>query len=89
MRIEGTSCPATRMTTANHNDRVVPEHSFKIANVLQECRASVAPMLIRMLTNAEHGPMSTTHAIEFQTDMFAFAWENMGFKPDFSEVLKD
>ncbi len=85
----GTSYPATFITTADHDDRVVPAHSFKFAAVLQERQGGDAPTLIRIQTNAGHGSVSTTQQIELQTDMFAFAWENMGFKPDFSEVVKD
>jgi prolyl oligopeptidase len=85
----GTSYPATLITTADHDDRVVPAHSFKFAAVLQECQAGDAPTLIRIQTKAGHGSVSTAQQIELQTDMFAFAWENMGFKPDFSAIVKD
>ena len=85
----GTSYPATLVTTADHDDRVVPAHSFKYAATLQECQAGDAPVLIRIQTKAGHGSVSTTQQIELQTDMFAFAWENMGFDPDFSKVVKD
>lgn len=85
----GTSYPATLVTTADHDDRVVPAHSFKFAATLQECQAGDAPVLIRIQTKAGHGSVSTTQQIELQTDMFAFAWENMGFEPDFSKVVKD
>ncbi len=85
----GTSYPATLVTTADHDDRVVPAHSFKFAATLQASQAGDAPVLIRIQTKAGHGSVSTTQQIELQTDMFAFAWENMGFEPDFSEVVKD
>ena len=85
----GTAYPATLITTADHDDRVVPAHSFKFAAILQECQAGDAPTLIRIQTKAGHGSVSTTQQIELQTDMFAFTWENMGFTPDFSKVVKD
>lgn len=85
----GTAYPATLITTADHDDRVVPAHSFKFAATLQEYQAGDAPTLIRIQTKAGHGSVSTTQQIELQTDMFAFAWENMGFTPDFSRVVKD
>jgi prolyl oligopeptidase len=86
---EGTVYPATLITTADHDDRVVPAHSFKFAARLQECQAGDAPVVIRIQTKAGHGSVSTTQQIELQRDMFAFAWENMGFTPDFSSVIKD
>ena len=85
----GTAYPATLITTADHDDRVVPAHSFKFAATLQECQAGDAPTLIRIQTKAGHGSVSTTQQIELQTDMFAFTWENMGVTPDFSKVVKN
>jgi prolyl oligopeptidase len=85
----GTSYPATLVTTADHDDRVVPAHSFKFAATLQECQAGDSPVLIRIQTKAGHGSVSTTQQIELQTDMYSFAWENMGFTPDFSKVMKN
>ena len=85
----GVSYPATFITTADHDDRVVPAHSFKFAATLQEYQAGDAPTLIRIQTKAGHGSVSTTQQIELQTDMFAFTWENMGITPDFSKVVKD
>ena len=85
----GTAYPATLITTADHDDRVVPAHSFKFAAVLQESQGGDAPTLIRIQTKAGHGSVSTTQQIELQTDMYAFTWENMGITPDFSKVVKD
>lgn len=85
----GTKYPATLITTADHDDRVVPAHSFKFAAVLQEYQAGNEPTLIRIQTKAGHGSVSTTQQIELQTDMYAFTWENMGITPDFSKVVKD
>ena len=79
----GTEYPATLITTADHDDRVVPAHSFKFAATLQECHKGNNPVLIRIETNAGHGagtPISKT--IEQYADIFAFTWYNMGFTPE-------
>jgi len=76
----GVSYPATMVTTGDHDDRVVPAHSFKFAAELQEKQAGAAPMLIRIETNAGHGagtPVSKT--IEQYADIYAFTLFNMGF----------
>ena len=85
----GTAYPATLITTADHDDRVVPAHSFKFAAGLQAAQAGDAPTLIRIQTKAGHGSVSTTQQIELQTDVYAFTWSNMGITPDFSQVVKD
>lgn len=77
-----TSYPATLVTTADHDDRVVPAHSFKFAATLQKNHAGDDPVLIRIETNAGHGagtPVSKT--IERQADIYSFAWYNMGVIP--------
>ena len=86
---DSTEYPATLITTADHDDRVVPAHSFKFAARLQEAQAGEAPVLIRIQTKAGHGSVSTTQQIELQRDIYAFTWENMGVKPEFSEEVKD
>ena len=86
---EGTAYPATLVTTADHDDRVVPAHSFKFAARLQACQAGPAPVMIRIETKSGHGSVSTKQQIELQTDVFAFAWANMGVTPDFSGTIKD
>lgn len=86
---EGTAYPATLITTADHDDRVVPAHSFKFAARLQEVQAGDNPALIRIQTKAGHGSVSTTQVIDLQTDIYAFTWENMGIEPDFSQQVKD
>ncbi|WP_019029619.1 prolyl oligopeptidase family serine peptidase [Colwellia piezophila] len=76
----GVSYPATMVTTGDHDDRVVPAHSFKFAAELQAKQAGNAPMLIRIETNAGHGagtPVSKT--IEQYADIYAFTLFNMGF----------
>ncbi|WP_151087086.1 prolyl oligopeptidase family serine peptidase [Hymenobacter baengnokdamensis] len=73
--------PATLITTADHDDRVVPAHSFKFASRLQEDQQGPAPVLIRIETKAGHGAgRSTAQVIGEQTDKWAFLFENMGLK---------
>lgn len=86
---DSTAYPATLITTADHDDRVVPAHSFKFAARLQEAHAGDAPVLIRIQTKAGHGSVSTTQQIELQRDIYAFTWENMGVTPEFSKEVKD
>jgi prolyl oligopeptidase len=75
------SYPATLITTADHDDRVVPAHSFKFASRLQESQQGTAPVLIRIETKAGHGAgRSTAQVISEQTDKWAFMFENMGVK---------
>lgn len=73
--------PATMVTTADHDDRVVPAHSFKFAARLQENQHGTAPVLIRIETKAGHGAgQSTEQIISGQTDKWAFMFWNMGIK---------
>ena len=77
---KGTFYPATLVTTGDHDDRVVPAHSFKFAAELQEKQAGNNPVLIRIETNAGHGagtPVAKT--IEQYADIFGFTLYNMGF----------
>jgi prolyl oligopeptidase len=77
---EGTSYPATLVTTGDHDDRVVPAHSFKFAAELQEKQAGESPVLIRIETNAGHGAGTpVTKTIEQYADIFGFTLFNMGF----------
>jgi len=78
---EGVEYPATMVTTGDHDDRVVPAHSFKYAAELQDKQSGNNPTLIRIETNAGHGagtPVSKT--IEQYSDIFGFTLYNMGFK---------
>jgi prolyl oligopeptidase len=69
----GTAYPATLITTADHDDRVVPAHSFKFAAALQENHKGEAPVLIRIETKAGHGAgKPTTKVIEEVADRWAF-----------------
>ena len=77
----GVKYPDTLVTTGDHDDRVVPAHSFKFAAELQEKQTGSNPVLIRIETNAGHGagkPVSKT--IEEAADIQAFTLFNMGFK---------
>jgi prolyl oligopeptidase len=78
---EGVEYPATLITTGDHDDRVVPAHSFKFAAELQAKQTGNNPVLIRIETDAGHGagtPVSKT--IEQYADIFGFTLFNMGFK---------
>ncbi|KAA6440716.1 S9 family peptidase [Dyadobacter flavalbus] len=77
---EGGKYPATMITTADHDDRVVPAHSFKYAAELQAKAgaSSTNPLLIRIDTNSGHGASNTKKALETQADIYAFMFENMG-----------
>jgi len=77
----GTSYPATLVTTADHDDRVWPGHSFKFAATLQEAQAGAAPILIRIETKAGHGAgKPTTKVIEEIADRWAFLVKTLGVK---------
>lgn len=76
---KGECYPATMVTTGDHDDRVVPAHSFKFAAELQEKQGCKNPVLIRIETNAGHGAGKSTEAIINETaDKFAFTFFNMG-----------
>lgn len=80
----GTCYPATLVTTADHDDRVVPAHSFKFAATLQEHQSCNNPALIRIETNAGHGSgKPVSKMIEEATDMWAFTMFNLGMNPTF------
>ncbi|MDA0950008.1 MAG: prolyl oligopeptidase family serine peptidase, partial [Bacteroidetes bacterium] len=77
---EGVSYPATLITTGDHDDRVVPAHSFKFAAELQDKQVGSSPVLIRIETDAGHGagtPVSKT--IEQYADIYAFTLNAMGY----------
>lgn len=79
---EGVEYPATLVTTADHDDRVVPAHSFKFAATLQEKHAGENPVLIRIETKAGHGAgKPTSKQIEEWADKFAFTFYNMNMLP--------
>ena len=71
------------VTTADHDDRVVPGHSFKYAATLQEAQAGDAPTLIRIETKAGHGGgKPTAKIIEEQADEWAFIMSQLGMHPE-------
>jgi len=70
------------ITTADHDDRVVPAHSFKYAAALQAAQGGDAPVLIRIETRAGHGAgKPTSKLIEETADRYAFLVRNLGMKP--------
>ena len=78
---EDTNYPATLITTGDHDDRVVPAHSFKFAAQLQNKQNGENPVLIRIETNAGHGAGTpVSKRIDQYADIFGFTFFNMGFK---------
>ncbi len=81
---EGAKYPAVLVTTADHDDRVVPAHSFKYMATLQEKNAGNKPVMIRIQTKAGHGAgMPTSMIIEEYSDLWAFVMKNMGVTPTY------
>ena len=83
IRNDGTRYPAIMVTTADHDDRVVPAHSFKYAATLQAANTGCAPKLIRIDSKAGHGagkPISKV--IDEYTDIYSFIFHNLGIVPD-------
>ncbi|WP_405200056.1 prolyl oligopeptidase family protein [Christiangramia sp. LLG6405-1] len=89
----GIEYPATLVTTGDHDDRVVPAHSFKYAAELQDKQEGTNPTLIRIETNAGHGAgKPTSKIIEEYADIFGFTLYNMGFEAlpsELKEISKD
>ncbi len=82
IRNDGTPYPAIMVTTADHDDRVVPAHSFKYAATLQASDTGDAPKLIRIDSKAGHGAgKPIAKVIDEQTDIYSFIFENLGMKP--------
>ncbi|ADV81264.1 prolyl oligopeptidase family serine peptidase [Terriglobus saanensis] len=78
----GTKYPATMITTADHDDRVFPAHSFKFAAQMQADQAGPAPVLIRIETRAGHGGgMPITKQLEMSTDIYAFLIKELKMTP--------
>jgi prolyl oligopeptidase len=78
---KGTKYPAIFITTADHDDRVVPAHSFKYAAALQAAQAGEAPILIRVETNSAHGASNTDKALDITADIDAFVFYRLGVTP--------
>jgi prolyl oligopeptidase len=78
---QGVKYPATLITTADHDDRVVPAHSFKYAATLQALASRENPVLIRIETKSGHGASSLTKQLETAADVYAFTMQNLGVAP--------
>jgi len=82
--IQNTEYPATLVTTADHDDRVFPAHSFKYIATLQEKNIGKNPTLIRIETKVGHGAgTSTSKSIELYTDLWSFLFYNLGITPNY------
>ncbi len=81
----GVKYPATIITTADHDDRVVPAHSFKYAAAMQERVSREAPVLIRIETRSGHGASNTAKYLESNADVYAFLMHNLGAQPSFAK----
>jgi prolyl oligopeptidase len=81
----GVKYPPTLITTADHDDRVVPAHSFKYAATLQELASKENPVLIRIETKSGHGASSLTKQLEAAADIYAFLMHNLGVEPSAGE----
>lgn len=79
----GINYPPTLVTTADHDDRVVPAHSFKYIATLQEKYKGNNPVIIRIDTNSGHGASNTKKNIEQIADIYSFIFYNMGVTPKF------
>ena len=79
----GAKYPAVLVSTSDHDDRVVPAHSFKYTATLQEKAGGTNPYLIRIETNSGHGSSNLTKALEETADTYAFIWQNMGITPKY------
>jgi prolyl oligopeptidase len=79
----GVKYPSVLITTADHDDRVVPAHSFKYAATLQSKASHDNPVLIRIDTNSGHGASSTTKTLEQTRDIYSFLLYNLGVTPKY------
>jgi prolyl oligopeptidase len=75
------------ITTADHDDRVVPAHSFKYAATLQEKYKGNNPVVIRIETNSGHGSSNLMKGLELSADIYSFIFYNMGVTPKFSQSI--
>jgi prolyl oligopeptidase len=81
---ENVEYPAVFITTGDHDDRVVPAHSFKYTATLQEKYKGENPVLIRIETNAGHGAgKPTSKIIDEYTDILSFTFKNLGMVPKY------
>lgn len=80
---KGIQYPSTLVTTADHDDRVVPAHSFKYIATLQENYPQGNPVLIRVDVNSGHGASNLKKNLETTADIYSFIFYNMGLRPEF------
>jgi prolyl oligopeptidase len=80
---EGVDYPSTMTMTADHDDRVVPGHSFKYAAQLQHVYRGPRPMLLRVKRKSGHGDVNRTKNLEGTADKYAFMWYEMGVQPTY------
>lgn len=80
----GLNYPSTLITTADHDDRVVPAHSFKYAAAIQEKYKGENPVMIRIDVNSGHGASNLKKALETTSDIYSFIFYNMKLTPKFS-----
>ena len=67
--------------TADHDDRVVPAHSFKYAAMMQHLASPERPVLLRVKLKSGHGDVNRTKQLEGVVDKYSFMWNEMGFTP--------
>lgn len=79
----GVEYPSTMVMTADHDDRVVPAHSFKYAAMLQHVYQGSRPMLLRVKLRSGHGDVNRRKLLEGAADKYSFMWSEMGFTPTF------
>jgi prolyl oligopeptidase len=84
----GINYPATLITTADHDDRVVPAHSFKYAAKLQDLYKGTNPALIRIDVNSGHGASNLKKSLETLADIYSFTFYNMNVKPNFQTTTE-
>lgn len=84
----GLKYPAVLVTTADHDDRVVPAHSFKYAATIQENYKGRNPVVIRIDTNSGHGSSNLKKGLELSADIYSFTFYNMGLTPKFPDKPK-
>ena len=82
----GKNYPAILVTTYDHDDRVVPAHSFKYIATMQEKAPDGPPKLIRIATNSGHGASNLTKALDETADAYSFVWSVMGVVPTFTSL---
>jgi prolyl oligopeptidase len=84
----GVQYPAILITTADHDDRVVPAHSFKYAAALQANQAGDNPILIRIDTKSGHTASSTTKTLDQTADIYSFIFQNLNLVPQYGSSLR-